>query len=116
LQELNAVDNFAAKTSECLLGPGLSPQELESIGLPIRDGNIPFGRDPVPNLLKIMELQRTMRSTPVRGKDGPIIGGVGGHAVLTTVTENQIVQRVIHKWPDAVAPEAPGVRWGVTNG
>jgi hypothetical protein len=83
-------DGYELRETAVVLSPMLEFRDMPEGTL--RDGHLDLGRDPIAGMLKIIEAQRSKLSS----SDFPI----GGHAVLTAIERDQIVQRIVRAWPD----------------
>jgi hypothetical protein len=78
--------------------PPLSEQ-MSAAGLSLDYyGSSPESIDPVLDMLHLMEVQRRKKGEVISGMGAHHL--VGGYALLSTVTEAGVSQRVIHKWEE----------------
>jgi hypothetical protein len=84
---------FTLVKKGCFITPGLSAEELAQAGILV-DGKIQFD-DPAQCLAAMIDLQRCRV-----WESGNYI--IGGAAVLTTIDEGGISQRVVRRWADRV--------------
>lgn len=91
---------FTVQRHDVFMAPTPPLAELEAAGI-LSGGRI-LDHDPEAMLLTILELQRRQR-VPLAGMfDGQAQHIVGGHAVLTEITEFGITQRIARTWPDRI--------------
>lgn len=92
------ISNEAGKLIEldvCSITPGPYVADLKAAGFTGDEDPDKLGPE---DLLRIMEVQRRMSFDGTNGK----FHGVGGLALLSSVTRDGVAQRVIHRWPDRV--------------
>ena len=103
------------RSHELVMAPTPTPEELEAAGLTTGGRFEAFL--PERDMLRIMELQRA-KPGPTDSEGSTQAHVVGGHAVLTTVNQYAIQQRVLHRWRDRVGrrikPHA-GPAWAGTS-
>ena len=99
-------NQFEPEFAPIVTAPDLDLGQLAQLGLAGRDGGMRF-RDPPHDLLKMMHLQREIAAAIPAGD--PRAGIVGGHAVLTQVSEHTISQRILFvAWQDVVGEPVAG--------
>jgi hypothetical protein len=89
-----------------LFGPNVDNQDLARLRFPnpsqVRADNTALPR----GLLNVMQYQReraiAQREAAAKAGKATRAEIIGGAAVLTTITEKEITQRVIHRWPDVI--------------
>lgn len=91
---------FTVQRNDVFLAPTPPLTEMEAAGI-LAGGRI-LDRDPEGMLMVALELQRRQR-LPLVGMFGDRAHHiVGGHAVLTEITEAGITQRIARTWPDRI--------------
>jgi hypothetical protein len=78
---------FLPTFAPCIIAPALSAEEIRAAGVAMDGKNVAFGDDPGGDLCRIMEKQREICAERI-----------GGAAVLTTITKDEIRQRVLRRW------------------
>lgn len=91
---------FTLQRHDVFLAPTPPLAEMEAAGILV-GGRIP-DLDPEGMLMAALELQRRQRMPLVGMFDGQSHHIVGGHAVLTEITEAGITQRIARTWPDRI--------------
>jgi hypothetical protein len=95
---------FTFAQHEIIMRPIPSTTDLVAAGLMIGSRFDTFV--PERDMLRIIEIQRARASNI--DSSGHVEGSaVGGHAVLTTVGEHGINQRVLYRWPDRLGERPP---------
>jgi hypothetical protein len=89
---------FTWSTGAVLIGPNPPMQDLIDAGVLV--GGIFDERNIEAALLKVIEIQRSYKTTLGTDPSLPERHTVGGQAIVTEVTEHGIAQRIVRTWPD----------------